>query len=186
MKFLDTSIQFMIDGDPISKDYPPITHIIVKSGINFSYRPILDPTRVKALYPDLAGLEEEVGETADVITFQLDGTDVVGEIAFLATAISLDSLKLKGEKIANPAGVARNYVIDVDMNSDDVHMLRSIRPFVTWRSETYELTYVVARDELEGNEKFFSESKLWVGKEEFDLLTFRKEDLPVIRYRFDY
>src|SRR5438876_1071398 len=78
--------------DAEQRVYQPLTHIIARPGVSFSFTPIIDTARIRALNPRFVGYDADVGNTVDVATLELEGTDVRGEIVITEVDTILDAL----------------------------------------------------------------------------------------------
>lgn len=174
-------------GGVEQRTYQPITHIVSRPGIPFSYVPIFDPDRVRALEPRFADSDSDVGTTADVITFEVPGTSITGAI----TLVEIETVVERDVNFSSafPAGVARNYEIDPWMESPNEVDLKRLKLSINWRGKVYKLDADFEDISKPDEEPYFADqSKDWISEENgqpYSLLTFPARILPEVIYQVD-
>lgn len=162
--------------------FPPLTHIVAKPGEPFSFIPILNADRVEALASNLVGYDE-IGDTVEVVSVELEGSGVRGEIIFIEVGTHLDDLAEQDHTTFYPAGAVRNINVHIDLESASEEELERARASIIWEGSLYQM-----QAEPDFNDSvYFTGTTFWKnGDQEETLVAFPPTALPQVQYQLDY
>ncbi len=182
-----TETQQPQQDEPVATEgqvFPPLTNIIAKPGEPFSFTPILNADRVRALAPHLVAYDE-IGDTVEVASVELEGTGVRGEVIFIEVGTHLDDLAEQDYTTLYPAGVARNINVHIDLESASEEELEKVRASIIWEGSSYQMQSET--DLSASNSVYFTTNTFWKnGDQEETLVAFPPTALPQVQYQLDY